>query len=98
MLYKFDTAYYKLCFQSIRGMGQGMGLFGTGVGRICAVVAASTAAEMRKQVRSAIKVTRTVELRLDWLHNDLERSRFQYGEWHFGHCFGSDFKLRRNHS
>jgi 3-dehydroquinate dehydratase / shikimate dehydrogenase len=76
LLYKFDTAYYKLCFQSIRGMGQGMGLFGAGVGRICAVVAAFTAAEMRKQVRSALRVTRTVELRLDWLRNDRERSRF----------------------
>jgi 3-dehydroquinate dehydratase/shikimate dehydrogenase len=53
-----------------------MGLFGTGVGRICAVVAAATAAEMAKQVRSALKVTRTVELRLDWLHSDRERSRF----------------------
>jgi 3-dehydroquinate dehydratase/shikimate dehydrogenase len=53
-----------------------MGLFGTGVGRICAVVAASTASEMGKQVRSALRTTRTVELRLDWLRNDRERSRF----------------------
>jgi 3-dehydroquinate dehydratase/shikimate dehydrogenase len=53
-----------------------MGLFGSGVGRICAVVAASTASEMGRQVRSALKVTRTVELRLDWLRNDWERSRF----------------------
>jgi 3-dehydroquinate dehydratase/shikimate dehydrogenase len=53
-----------------------MGLFGTGVGRICAVVAAPTAAEMRRQVRSALRITRTAELRLDWLHNDRERSRF----------------------
>jgi len=52
-----------------------MGLFGTGVGRICAVVAAATAAEMDSQIRSALKVTRTIELRLDWLRSDRERSR-----------------------
>jgi len=53
-----------------------MGLFGTGLRRICAVAAASTAAEMAKLVRSAIKQTRTVELRLDWLGSDAERARF----------------------
>jgi 3-dehydroquinate dehydratase / shikimate dehydrogenase len=53
-----------------------MSLFGTGVRRICAVVAASSAAEMVKQVRSALRETRTVELRLDWLRNDAERTRF----------------------
>src|SRR5258708_28629721 len=53
-----------------------MGLFGTGLRRICAVVAASTAAEMAKLVRSALKQTRTVELRLDWLGSDAERARF----------------------
>jgi 3-dehydroquinate dehydratase/shikimate dehydrogenase len=53
-----------------------MGIFGTGVRRICAVVAASTAAEMTKQVRSALGETWTVELRLDWLRSDAERSRF----------------------
>jgi len=53
-----------------------MALFGTGVGRVCAVVAASTAADMCRQVRSALKNTRTIELRLDWLRNDEERSRF----------------------
>jgi len=53
-----------------------MSLFGTGVRRICAVVAASTAAEMAKQVRVALRETRTVELRLDWLRNDSERTRF----------------------
>jgi 3-dehydroquinate dehydratase/shikimate dehydrogenase len=53
-----------------------MGLFGTGVRRICAVVAASTAAELTKQVRSALKEARTVELRLDWLSTDAERARF----------------------
>ena len=53
-----------------------MGLFGTGLRRICAVVAASTAPEMSKMVRSALKQTRTVELRLDWLSSDGERARF----------------------
>src|SRR5258708_31543354 len=53
-----------------------MGLFGTGLRRICAVVAASTAAEMSKLVRSALRQTRTVELPLDWLTSDAERARF----------------------
>jgi 3-dehydroquinate dehydratase/shikimate dehydrogenase len=53
-----------------------MGLFGTGLRRICAVVAASTAAEMSKLVRVALKQTRTVELRLDWLSSDAARARF----------------------
>jgi 3-dehydroquinate dehydratase/shikimate dehydrogenase len=53
-----------------------MGLFGKGLGRICAVVAASTAAEMAKLVRAALKQTATVELRLDWLSSDAERARF----------------------
>src|SRR5712671_3474869 len=53
-----------------------MGLFGTGLRRICAVVAASTADEMSKLVRSALRQTRTVELRLDWLCSDAERARF----------------------
>ena len=53
-----------------------MSLFGTGVRRICAVVAASTAAELARQLRSALRETSTVELRLDWLRSDLERVRF----------------------
>jgi 3-dehydroquinate dehydratase/shikimate dehydrogenase len=53
-----------------------MGLFGKGVRRICAVVAASTAAEMTGQLRSALRETGTVELRLDWLCSDAERARF----------------------
>ena len=53
-----------------------MGLFGTGLRRICAVVAASTSAEMSKLVRSALWQTRTIELRLDWLSSDAERTRF----------------------
>jgi 3-dehydroquinate dehydratase/shikimate dehydrogenase len=53
-----------------------MALFGTGVRRVCAVVAAPTAAEMSREVRSALRSTRTVELRLDWLRSDAERTRF----------------------
>ena len=53
-----------------------MSLFGTGVRGICAVVAASSATEMTRQLRSALKETRTVELRLDWLRSDAERVRF----------------------
>src|SRR5258708_1802329 len=53
-----------------------MRLFGTGVNRICAVVAASSAAEMVKLVRSALRQTSTVELRLDWLSSDAERTWF----------------------
>jgi 3-dehydroquinate dehydratase/shikimate dehydrogenase len=50
--------------------------FGTGIRRICAVVAASTAAKMAAQVRSALRETPTVELRLDWLRSDAQRVRF----------------------
>ena len=53
-----------------------MGPFGTGLRRICAVVAAGTAAEMSRLVRAALRHTSTVELRLDWLHSDVERARF----------------------
>jgi 3-dehydroquinate dehydratase / shikimate dehydrogenase len=53
-----------------------MGPFGTGLRRICAVVVAGTAAEMRKLVHSALRHTSTVELRLDWLSNDAERAQF----------------------
>src|SRR5215470_13971669 len=52
-----------------------MALFGKGVSRICAVVAASTASEMFRQVRLALRSTPTVELRLDWLKSDAERVR-----------------------
>src|SRR5260370_24186616 len=47
-----------------------------GTHRICAVAAASTAAEMRKLVRQAMRVSRTVELRLDWRANDAQRQKF----------------------
>lgn len=53
-----------------------MGLLGTGARRVCAVVAAATASEACRQVRAALAHTRTVELRLDWLRSDAERSRF----------------------
>jgi len=52
-----------------------MGVFGEGVDRICAVVAAQSAHEFRAQVRLALRETRTVELRLDWLVNDGERRK-----------------------
>jgi 3-dehydroquinate dehydratase / shikimate dehydrogenase len=54
-----------------------MGGSGIGAkGRICAVVAAPTAARMAAQVRSALRETSTIELRLDWLANDTQRLRF----------------------
>jgi len=46
-----------------------------GTHRICAVPAASTAAEMRKLVRQAMRFSRTIELRLDWLANDAQRQK-----------------------
>jgi 3-dehydroquinate dehydratase / shikimate dehydrogenase len=52
-----------------------MGPFGLGKRRICAVAAAATAAEMARQVRSALRETPTVELRLDWLRSDAERAK-----------------------
>jgi 3-dehydroquinate dehydratase / shikimate dehydrogenase len=52
-----------------------MVVFGEGVARICAVVAARNAREFRAQVRSALRETPTVELRLDWLANDGERRK-----------------------
>jgi 3-dehydroquinate dehydratase/shikimate dehydrogenase len=53
-----------------------MNPFGTGLRRICGVVAATTASEMAKLVRSALRQTRTIELRLDWLAADSQRTRF----------------------
>ena len=47
----------------------------TGVGRICGVVAAPTALQMAAGIRSALRETPTVELRLDWLASDAERSK-----------------------
>ena len=50
-------------------------VFGAGIRRLCAVAAASTAAEMVLLVRAGLRETPTIELRLDWLRNDAERSR-----------------------
>src|SRR3989442_13645550 len=44
--------------------------------RICAVIAAPTAKEMARQLRRALRFTRTVELRLDYLRSNLERRYF----------------------
>ena len=65
-----------------------MGLFGTGLRRICAVAAASTAAEMAKLVRSGLRQTSTIELRLDWLSSDAERGQFLrwLGKGQFGNA------------
>ena len=52
-----------------------MGVFGAGKSRVCAVAAAATAGEMARQVRTALRETPTVELRLDWLRSDAERRR-----------------------
>ncbi len=50
------------------------GLFGKD--RVCGVIAAETAGEMRSQVRLGIRKTRTLELRLDYLRSDKERVAF----------------------
>lgn len=55
------------------------GSFGKGTGRICGVAAAPTARELRALLGQALRDTRTVELRLDWLKNDRERHAFL--EW-----------------
>ena len=44
--------------------------------RICAVVAASDSRGMGRQLASALRHTRTVELRLDWPEDDREIARF----------------------
>jgi 3-dehydroquinate dehydratase / shikimate dehydrogenase len=51
----------------------GTSVFGKGVARLCAVVAAPSAREFARLVRLALQETPTVELRLDWLANDRER-------------------------
>lgn len=52
------------------------GPFGAGQSRLCAVVAASTASKMMRQVLVALRQAHTVELRLDYLASDLDRRRF----------------------
>jgi 3-dehydroquinate dehydratase/shikimate dehydrogenase len=44
--------------------------------KVCAVVAAPDAASMRTQLARAQAETRTIELRLDWLSDDLEIEKF----------------------
>src|SRR3989442_9606967 len=44
--------------------------------RVCAVVAASTARDAMRQLREARRYTKTIELRLDWLRSDRERTNF----------------------
>jgi 3-dehydroquinate dehydratase/shikimate dehydrogenase len=46
-----------------------------GLGAVCAVVAAARAREMAAQLGRALQLTRTVELRLDWLRDERERKR-----------------------
>jgi len=50
------------------------GLFGKD--RVCGVVAAETASEMKSQVRLGLRKTRTLELRLDYLRTAKERKAF----------------------
>ena len=50
------------------------GLFGKD--RVCGVVAAKTAKEMRAQVLTGLRKTRTLELRLDYLRSAKEREAF----------------------
>ena len=52
-----------------------MSKFGTGLARLCAVVAEASAARMARQIRASLRETLTVELRLDWLKNERERKR-----------------------
>src|SRR5437868_8506207 len=53
-----------------------MGPFGKGLARICAVAAAPKAVEMAAQVRAALREASTIELRIDWLATDADRTRF----------------------
>ena len=50
------------------------GLFGKD--RVCGVVAAGTAREMKSQMRLGLQTTRTLELRLDYLRDAKERAAF----------------------
>jgi len=47
-----------------------------GHNKLCAVVAASTASSLYRQLRQALRQTHTIEFRLDWLANDREIERF----------------------
>ena len=59
--------FLRQCFWAARMIGRD---------KICAVVAAADARAMWAQVRRALNVTRTIELRLDWLLNDSEIAKF----------------------
>jgi 3-dehydroquinate dehydratase len=72
-LYTLAKTCYKPYFQWIGAFSGDMSVFGQGVARICAVVAASGAREFHALVRAALRETPTVELRLDWLVDDRER-------------------------
>src|SRR5271163_4353806 len=61
---------------TIDGSSRAMKNFGRGLRRLCGVAAASDAHAMQRQVRLALTQTPTVELRLDWLASDLERTKF----------------------
>ena len=52
------------------------GAFGKGVARLCGVLAAPTARELRRLLGLAMRETSTAEIRLDWLKNDVERRAF----------------------
>ncbi len=51
-------------------------IFGKGIARLCGVLAAPTATELRRLLARALRETPTVEVRLDWLKNDKERHAF----------------------
>jgi 3-dehydroquinate dehydratase / shikimate dehydrogenase len=52
------------------------GAFGKGIARLCGVVAAPTAHELRRLLALALREAPTAEIRLDWLKNDTERRSF----------------------
>jgi 3-dehydroquinate dehydratase/shikimate dehydrogenase len=52
------------------------GAFGKGIERLCGVLAAPTARELRRLLAQAMRETPTAEIRLDWLKNENERRAF----------------------
>jgi 3-dehydroquinate dehydratase/shikimate dehydrogenase len=52
------------------------GTFGKGAARLCGVLAAPTASELRRLLTKSLEETPTAEIRLDWLKNDAERRAF----------------------
>ena len=55
------------------------GLFGSD--RVCGVIACETAVKMKTQVRVALRKTRTLELRLDYLRDAGQRAAFLSWLW-----------------